>query len=93
MAEEWSRAITISRADSQAHMHLLPYGALFDQRRYPRNYSVPFLFVSFSTNSYVTAEMKQRNQNVFLLNTIIAVYQLFVETWSPACRLNAEKNR
>lgn len=45
MVEEWSRAITTSRADSHANILLLPYGTLFDQRRYPKSYSIPFLFL------------------------------------------------
>lgn len=60
-------------------MPLLPGGSLCDQHCFPLRYPSIFPIGLFSMELKYSDEcaVNQRNQNVCLLNTVIAVYRLF----------------
>lgn len=65
-------------------MPLLPGGSLCDQHCFPLRYPSIFPLGLFSMELEYSDEcaVNQRNQNVCLLNTVIAVYRLFHWAWS-----------
>lgn len=79
MVEEWSRVTTISRVDSRAHGRLLPSGSLFDQRKYPKSYPIPFSLSLFWHRFMCDDCDEAKKPECVVLNTIIALYRLFVE--------------